>query len=71
MSFIIDTEEIMGMDVIKEVFSFEANISIRVQIFGRVFKNGIELLFMLLKFIMEDRREDFPFALLGREIMGA
>ena len=64
MSFIIDTDEIIGIDVIKEVFSFEANISIRVQIFGKVFKNGIELLFMLLKLIMEDRKEDF--LLLGK-----
>ena len=53
MTFLMDTDEIFGMDVIKEVFSFEANISIRVQIFGKKFQKGIEVLFMLLKLIME------------------
>ena len=69
MSFIIDTDEILGMDVIKEVFSFEANVDIRVQKFGRVFKEGIELLFMLLKLIMEDRREDLLLLENGSEVI--
>lgn len=69
MSFIIETDEIVGMDVIKEVFSFEANMSIRIQIFGRVFKNGIELLFALLKIIIEDRREDFLLLENGSEVI--
>ncbi len=49
MTFLMDTNEIFRMDVIKEVFLFEANISIRVQIFWKKFQKGIEVLVMLLK----------------------
>ncbi len=69
MTFLMDTDEIFGMDVIKEVFSFEANISIRVQIFGKKFQKGIEVLFMLLKLIMEENTENFLLLENGSEVI--
>lgn len=69
MSFLIDTDEIIGMDVIKEVFSFEANVSIRLQIFGRTYDQGIKLFFMLLKYIMDDKAEDLLLLENGSEVI--
>lgn len=69
LSFIIDTDELIGMDVIKEVFLFEANISIRIQIFGKTFDKGIEVLFGLLGLIMKDREEDFLLLENGSEVI--
>lgn len=69
LSFIIETDEIVGMDVIKEVFSFEGNISIRLQIFGKMFDQGIRILFMMLALILDDNSENFMLLENGSEII--
>ena len=57
------------MDVIKEVFSFEGNISIRLQIFGKTFDQGIRILFMMLALILDDNSENFMLLENGSEII--
>lgn len=69
LSFIIDTDEIIGVDVLKDVFSFEANISIRIQIFGKTFHRGLELLFKMLSIIVKEKIEDFILLENGSEVI--
>lgn len=47
-----DLEEIIGLDVISEEYQFEANASARIQVYKNKFNEGLNLLFVLMKDIM-------------------
>lgn len=59
MSF--DLEEIIGLDVIYEEYQFEANASARIQVFKKKFDEGLNLLFFLMKDIMDYQDNDILF----------
>lgn len=56
-----DLEEIIGLDVIYEEYQFEANASARIQVFKNKFDEGLNLLFFLMKDIMDYQDNDILF----------
>ena len=56
-----DLEEIIGLDVIYEEYQFEANASARIQVFKNKFDEGLNLLFFLMKNMMDYQDNDILF----------
>lgn len=54
LSLNFDINEIIGLDVVEKVFDFNANISADVHILNQTFYEGLEILFRLVKAIIDD-----------------
>jgi hypothetical protein len=53
LTIIIHTDEIIGIDVVKEDFEFDANFSIRIEVLRNSLKDGLKLLFELVSYLAE------------------
>lgn len=57
----IDTDELIGADVVEEYYGFIGNVAMIVQMFNRYYYEGVEQLIKLLRLVMDERKEDFLF----------
>ena len=48
-SMFFDLDEIIGLDIIYDEYGFKATANTRVQLFGNTFKQGLELIFIIIK----------------------
>mgnify|MGYP005760772965 FL=1 len=49
----IELEDDFGLIMAKEIYDFDANIDTKIQVFGRTYDEGLNLLFRLLKCLLE------------------
>ncbi|GAB6991791.1 hypothetical protein JCM16418A_38410 [Paenibacillus pini] len=57
----IETEDITGIDFIREEYKLEINAEIRIQLFGQTFNEGLEVLFYMIGDILSISNPDMVF----------
>lgn len=58
-TFSVDKEELIGVDMVEEVFGFSGNIQMSVQMFNNCYEEGMKQLINLLRLVLEEKEEDF------------
>lgn len=58
-TFSVDKEELIGADMVEEVFGFSGNVQMSVQMFNNCYEEGMRQLINLLRLVLEERKEDF------------
>lgn len=48
----VELEDDFGLITAKDIYDFDANIDARIQVFGRNYNEGLNLLFQLLKYLL-------------------
>lgn len=57
----IETEDIISLDFLREEYQMEINSEIRIQLFGKLFEEGLEVLFKIIGEILKVSNPDMVF----------
>ncbi|MBP2111110.1 hypothetical protein [Paenibacillus silagei] len=60
-TFFIETEDIIGVDDVREEYGLGINTEIRIQLFGKLFEEGLEMLFKIFGSILMAFNPDMVF----------
>lgn len=60
-TFYIETEDIMSIDFLKEEYGMEIDVEIGIQLFGKLFEEGLEVLFKIFGNILINLNPDMVF----------